>query len=42
MVAQKKIGNAITILILRLNPRDARKSDREIIEPFCGGSRVGC
>jgi hypothetical protein len=34
MVAQKKVGSAIAILTLRLNPRDARKSHREITQPF--------
>jgi hypothetical protein len=30
MAAQKKVGNAIAILTLLLNPRDARKSEREV------------
>jgi len=42
MAAQKKIGSAIAILTLRLNPRSARKSQREITQTFCGGIGVGC
>jgi hypothetical protein len=42
MAAQKKIRSAIAILTLRLNPRSARKSQREITQSFCSGSRVGC
>jgi hypothetical protein len=43
MAAQKKIGSAIAILTLLLNPRDAGKSQQgEITQTFCGGSHVGC
>src|SRR5204862_4329544 len=42
MAAQKKIGSAIAILTLLLNPGDVRKSQGEITQTFCGGSRIGC
>src|SRR5438876_8316831 len=41
MAAQKKIVSAIAILTLLLNPRDARKSQGEINQTFCGRRRVG-
>src|SRR5947207_2165548 len=41
MAAQKKIGSAIAILTLLLNLGDARKSQGEITQTFCGGSRIG-
>ena len=41
MAAQKKIGSAIAILTLLLNPGDARKWQGEITQTFCGGSRIG-
>src|SRR2546423_9943121 len=42
MAAQKKTGSAIAILTLLLNPCDSRKSQGEITQTFCGGSRIGC
>jgi hypothetical protein len=42
MAAQKKTGSVITILPVLLNPRDARKSQDEITQTFCGGRRLGC
>ena len=42
MAAQKKIVSVIAILTLLLNPRDARKSQGEIIQTFCGSGRLGC